>query len=422
MSTLRLDEDIRSRLGKLPPELAQIYFDLYQRKLQCMSDAERAITGNLFKWLLCAKSLLRTAHIIRLIKLVVPGDHQDLSKSHLLKFCGNFVVDDDGIDTLSFAHLSVREFLEGRAEYEKSICHAFVAEACIVWTMLLFRSPASDQFLRKRYRINIVPDLPVQEPNRLSFAMPQFQESEHQFGTDDQQALALGDNYEIKLSANTYALVLWPHHAEQSGSGRQQEPLCTPFRYFLLENMCHLATGNFAPIQQWTEELCTRFLANRVFGIPNSLLDCVAWPYSPLFVSSVFGFTELVRPATRLDPIDISQCFNFNSKSHLKLTLDYSQPAVGRILLDCLLWYCPAQDVLRFCGTYCHQVPHFIFAYIEIVEDGTVIETTFRYAPELLGQAVAYSFGKSKNLEDAASEIYQNPAEFSSSGFRMTLP
>ena len=144
LSTLSLDEELRRRLGQLPPGLAQIYSRLLQRRIASRSNAEKAITGNLFKWLLCAKSLLRTGHIIRLVRLLVPGDHRDLSKAHLLKYCGNLVIDDAALDTLSFAHLSVREFLEDTPDYGIGNCHAFVAEVCIVWTMLLFRSPASD--------------------------------------------------------------------------------------------------------------------------------------------------------------------------------------------------------------------------------------------------------------------------------------
>jgi hypothetical protein len=411
MSTLSLDSDIRNRLGKLPPELAQIYSELYQRKFERMSEAERAITQNLFKWLLCATTLLHTPHIIRLIKLIVPGDHLDLSKSHLLKFCGNFVIDDKGVDTVSFAHLSVREFLEKREEYGKTTCHAFVAEVCIVWTMLLFRSPASDHSLRQQYGSKIIPDLPIQEPNQLSFAMPQYQKSEYQFGIEDQQTLTLGDSYKINLSANTYALVLWPYHAEQSGSARQQEPLCTTFCHFLLD-IGHLASGNFSPIQQWTEELCTRFIADRVFGISKSLLDCAVWPYSPLILSSVFGFSEIILRATQRDSFGNSQRCNFNRKSYLRLALDYGQPAVGNILLDCLLWDCPPQDVLRFCRTYDIKVSNSSFAYIGCVEDGTAIESTLRYAPDLLVQAVTYSFRSAKDLKDSALEIHQDPAQF----------
>src|SRR5204863_1784612 len=53
-------------------------------------------------------------------------------KQQVLDMCCNFVILDEDLDVFRFAHLSVREFLEARGEYEKTIAHTLAAERCLV--------------------------------------------------------------------------------------------------------------------------------------------------------------------------------------------------------------------------------------------------------------------------------------------------
>ena len=246
--------------------------------------------------------------------------------------------------------------------------------------------------------------------------MSQYRIAPHQHATEYQQATCFVDGHKINLSADTYAFVLWPSHAEQAGSNRQTEPLETILRYFLLNNIGHDAKDDFSLVQQWTEELCARFFADRVFGIPTSHLDCAAWPCSPLPICSIFGFSELIPPALSQRTKSLSH-LNFNSKSHLALAVEYNQPEVGQLLMNLLPHPYPTQDLLQFCSTYCHALPFETFRHIQTIEDDGIVEATLKYAPELLGYAVAFSDGTSEDLIAAASDFHSDPAKF----FRLWL-
>ena len=55
-----------------------------------------------------------------------------LTKEHILEMCSNMIVFDPTLDTFRFAHLSVREFLEKRAEYTKEATNDLTAERCLL--------------------------------------------------------------------------------------------------------------------------------------------------------------------------------------------------------------------------------------------------------------------------------------------------
>ena len=55
----------------------------------------------------------------------------DLSAEDLIDLCSGFVVLDIALDIFRFAHLSVREFLETKDDYEPSKNHALIAKLCL---------------------------------------------------------------------------------------------------------------------------------------------------------------------------------------------------------------------------------------------------------------------------------------------------
>src|SRR6202042_635909 len=61
----------------------------------------------------------------------------------------NFVVFDTQLDTFRFAHLSVREFLEKRLEYNRTATNASAAEACLLHLLSITPNPATRVFLSR---------------------------------------------------------------------------------------------------------------------------------------------------------------------------------------------------------------------------------------------------------------------------------
>jgi hypothetical protein len=83
------------------------------------------------KWLLCAQRPLNTAEFIAAISITSSGEHIPLKIPELLDMCCNMVVLDEEIDIFRFAHLSVREYFEGKSGYAAIEAHCLALERCL---------------------------------------------------------------------------------------------------------------------------------------------------------------------------------------------------------------------------------------------------------------------------------------------------
>src|SRR5436189_3508879 len=112
---MKIEDDINHELGRLPQTLADLYAVIYEQVAQTGLKggliAERAL-----KWLLCAQENLSTEKFIAAVS-VSSGTYTPLTRENILALCCNFIISDTELDTFRFAHLSVREYLEGRPEY-----------------------------------------------------------------------------------------------------------------------------------------------------------------------------------------------------------------------------------------------------------------------------------------------------------------
>ena len=58
---LTSDHDIRQRLGKIPPKLERLYFEVYEQVVSYEGETGRGITKGSFMWLLCALEELKSS-------------------------------------------------------------------------------------------------------------------------------------------------------------------------------------------------------------------------------------------------------------------------------------------------------------------------------------------------------------------------
>ncbi|KAF6225375.1 hypothetical protein HO173_012759 [Letharia columbiana] len=104
---MKLDQDVRARLGRLPPKLEQLYLEAYENNLlKYLGEVGQSIISNIMKWLLCAQRQMKSSEFCTAVAMyTVPTE--ELTKEHVLDLCHNFVVFDNGSDVFRFAHLSV---------------------------------------------------------------------------------------------------------------------------------------------------------------------------------------------------------------------------------------------------------------------------------------------------------------------------
>ncbi|KAE8441164.1 hypothetical protein EG329_005820 [Mollisiaceae sp. DMI_Dod_QoI] len=107
LTTLKTDEDIIDRLGKIPPTLEELYADIYKMVTRNQGVVAQAIARNVFCVLLEHQRILRELEFRELVQV----NKSQVSISQVLDICCNLVVLDKTSQVFRFAHLSVREFL-----------------------------------------------------------------------------------------------------------------------------------------------------------------------------------------------------------------------------------------------------------------------------------------------------------------------
>lgn len=138
---VKTDEGIRERLGQLPPKLEELYRQHYEKLTKASAEADREVTTNTFSWLLCAQRRLASSELLAAL-LVRRQCSDQLTIDHVLEMCSNMVVFDSTLDTFRFAHLSVREFLEKRPEYDGAVTNSVAAARCLLELLNAVSDPA----------------------------------------------------------------------------------------------------------------------------------------------------------------------------------------------------------------------------------------------------------------------------------------
>lgn len=119
---------VKSRLRQLPTTLLDLYDEVYSRSIVSHAEEEQSLTKDAFRLLLCMQIPLRTSDFMLAL---CSCEDAELSADDLVDLCSSFVVYDAALDVFRFAHLSVREFLETKDDYEPDKNHAVIAKLCL---------------------------------------------------------------------------------------------------------------------------------------------------------------------------------------------------------------------------------------------------------------------------------------------------
>ncbi|KAF1966557.1 ankyrin [Bimuria novae-zelandiae CBS 107.79] len=258
LCSFELDDDIKSNLGRLPPDLNTLYDELYGLLSTKPGQVQAVVFKNALYWLLCARRTLKTEEFLCAISIDSESGRsvKVASKDLVLKICNNFIVFDPQLDTFRFAHLSVREYLEQKPEYGSSTINALAAEVCL-WTVFSASSNIATEEL----------------------------------------LLKLGWRANASLTAFeqlwTYADIYWPEHCK---SAKEQR------RYGKLKTMLHhVATGPHgadSAIVLWNNRLRKHLAGYGYWEEKRTLEDTIANIHSEvsigLFVACAFDFGELI--------------------------------------------------------------------------------------------------------------------------------
>lgn len=106
-------------------------------EIQVRGSNIRQVADRTIKWLLCAQRQLTSAELLSVVSAALcPEDAsyetvKMLSPSILLEALAKLVILDQECDIFRFAHLSVREYLQGLVQFNPRECHMVILEWCL---------------------------------------------------------------------------------------------------------------------------------------------------------------------------------------------------------------------------------------------------------------------------------------------------
>ena len=262
---MKVDHDIRTRLGRLPPKLEQLYREIYDRLVENPGETGQSIIRSVLKWLLCARRQMRNAEFRTAVARNLSILPEELGKAQVLDLCQNFVIYDEGLDVFRFAHLSVREFLEKQPDYDQSSCHALAAEVCLFQLMESPRHVAARKFLYKECAIDL-----KAKPFSVS--------------------VALFDAF------YTYAVLFCLDHCRMAGekARRTRTHLNMVFCFFLFDE-----SESDSPLFSWARDYCCYSMATVRDRFFQHLLRSTSSSSKNLlrtfYIASAYGFQEILE-------------------------------------------------------------------------------------------------------------------------------
>jgi hypothetical protein len=188
--------------------------------------------------------------------MTLDGNFSPVSKDQVLDICCNFVIFDGTLDTFRFAHLSVREFLEKKPEYEIKSINSTVAETCLQLLIATAQHLAAKRIMPKELHPSAAGSL---------------------FAND----------------SRIYPTLYWASHCQLAGDKRCNGTL----KDLLSRFVCNESdpASAFAIWANQFYQLSTGFTTYEDWRVKEKMEDTQATPASFLFIACAFNFYEVIR-------------------------------------------------------------------------------------------------------------------------------
>lgn len=241
---MKVEGDVIQELGKLPKSLSDLYAVIYDQ-IRDSGPSSKKMAERLLQWLTVAQKPLSVNMAIAIVSRANPDGLTPFGYHDLLNITCNLIVIDRNV--VRFAHLSVRDYLEHREEFNKDEVHMHVAMTCLEEYIYLEQS---DQ--------------------RLSGSKA-----------------SLAGQLDVKLNIRNYSCFFWPTHAAQVRAEPQRLRLNDILRAGLFRFVD--ASPSF---RDWRRDVSTGSLISRIpfkTKIENSAAR------TPFLAICIFGFSKLLE-------------------------------------------------------------------------------------------------------------------------------
>lgn len=276
---MKLETAVRDRLGRLPRDLRKLYHETLDQKLDSYEEAEKLITEGSLRLLLCLQEPFSTQDFVLALSSSA-GNQAKLCRENILDLCSSFIVIDDELDVFRFAHLSVREFLEGRDGFEPERNDALAAQCCL-------------NYLSTK---TVLEKMPLLNGPRKNF-LNEF---------------------------HGYACFYWPFHLDASKDHRFSPPLQHITQDFMIGDQ-QAASPAFIC---WSDLVRKYDASKRAVETYRQRIDryderevikATSWPADCIYVASKWGFCDVLELLIMKDPTNLSVSSDWGCDTALSL-------------------------------------------------------------------------------------------------------
>ncbi|KAL9607779.1 MAG: hypothetical protein Q9167_007336 [Letrouitia subvulpina] len=228
-----VEDDVDYLLSKLPGTLEETYAKILN-DLDGLPPPSREAIKNTCRLLICAERPMQTRQLLEALAILSGSRKAAVDKVAILKMARGLIIEEFEQNRLTFAHLSVREFLETQIELSGQQAHLVAAEACLKFCL---------------------------KSDIKSFENSHFR---------------------------PYALLYLGRHCMKSGTLRQKTKLQGLMEDFLL------AKGSNNAFERWNRSCSESYL---MLPGNHEILRCTSFPALPLFMICIYGFNDFVIPS-----------------------------------------------------------------------------------------------------------------------------
>lgn len=263
---MKLETAVRDRLGHLPRDLRKVYHETLDQKLDSYEEIEKSVTEGALRLLLCVQKPFSTQDFVLALSCSA-SNQTELCRENILDLCSSFVVIDDELDVFRFAHLSVREFLEGRDGFEPEKNDALAAQCCLNYL-------STGTVLEARPLLN-------------------------------------GTRENFLVGFHRYACFYWPFHLDASKNHRFSPPLQNITQDFMIGDQQKASSAFIC----WNDALrkddawrraVENYQERRDRYGELEVIEATSWPADCIYVASKWGFCDVLEFRIMKDPMTLS--------------------------------------------------------------------------------------------------------------------
>ena len=223
---------------------------------------------------------------------------QSFTEEEIIDVCANLVIKRDGV--LEFAHLSVREFLEGLPNRSVTTLlaepsHGRIAAACLKYMLSHFTRLSKPQSSHSGSHDSPMTILDFEKPldagDRASVDysadrkdLPTSLASLDALKPKDIESVDVAAHNDQKLE---YPTLFWIDHAAESGQSRTERPLKDLIREFIIDGSNRAVSDHFLSWIQRVRESSPRF--------DMKLGDICQHPPNPMWLACIQGWLEIIQ-------------------------------------------------------------------------------------------------------------------------------